>query len=255
MHWNAGEAAEYASLLRRIGHRVVAFSDPRGGEGLRAVRDDPPEAFVIGLDRLPSHGRAVAQWLRETKSTRGVPLVFVGGAADKVERVRSLLPDAAYTTWKRLDVDLARAMRDPPKSPARPGIFAGYAATPLPKKLGIKTGSRVVLLGAPAGFEKTLGPLPDGAAMRRQARGSADVVVCFAKTRNELDKRFGAAARILAAGGRIWIAWPKKAAQVASEISEKNARAFGLKRGFVDYKICAIDATWSGLCFARRGAR
>lgn len=91
---------------------------------------------------------------------------------------------------------------------------AGYSGTPLPKKLGIAPGKRVGLDGAPRGFERTLGSLPEGA--------------------------------------RLWVAWPKRTSKLAGEVSEDTVRACGLAQGWVDYKVCAVDADWSGLCFAKR---
>jgi len=94
VHWNPEEARERASRLRASGHRVEVYAG-RGGEGLRELRDRPPDAVVIDLSRLPSHGRAVAVFLRQQKGTRHVPLVFVEGEPEKVARARSLLPDIA----------------------------------------------------------------------------------------------------------------------------------------------------------------
>ena len=128
----------------------------------------------------------------------------------------------------------------------------GYSGTLLPKKLGVKDGSVVALLGAPADFEDTLGDLPSGVEIRREAFGQADVVLLFANSQAGLMERFPAATDVLAHGGRLWILWPKKASRVATDVGERDVRAYGLARGFVDFKISAIDATWSGLCFARR---
>jgi hypothetical protein len=131
----------------------------------------------------------------------------------------------------------------------------GYSGTPLPKKLGIKPGSVLALLGAPEGFDRTLGALPEGVSIRTRARGASDVVVLFAPWRRVLERRFAAAVGILAVGGGLWIAWPKKASGVATDVTESIVRAAGLASGLVDNKICAIDATWSGLRFMRRRAR
>lgn len=132
------------------------------------------------------------------------------------------------------------------RTPAKP---AGYSGTPLPQKLGIKAGSSVALVDAPRGFEATLGALPDGARVRRGAR-AADLVVWFVTSRRDLDGRVARIAGLTWAG--LWIAWPKKASGVASDVSEDVVRRVGLASGLVDYKVCAIDATWSGLKFARR---
>jgi hypothetical protein len=130
--------------------------------------------------------------------------------------------------------------------------MAGYSGTPLPKKLGIRAGAAVALIDAPEGFAATLGELPEGVTLRRAARGPAQVVVLFARSRAGLGRRFPAAARATADPGALWLAWPKKASGLQSDLGEIEVRAFGLAAGWVDYKICAVDATWSGLCFSRR---
>jgi len=130
----------------------------------------------------------------------------------------------------------------------------GYSGTPLPKKLGIGPGATVLLLGAPKGFETALGALPDGARTTRRAR-SGGVLLLFVASRAALGERFPSALAALAPRGRLWICWPKKASGVATDVTERVVRAFGLERGLVDFKICAVDATWSGLCFVRRAAK
>jgi hypothetical protein len=128
---------------------------------------------------------------------------------------------------------------------------AGYSGTPLPKKLGVKPGTVVLLLGAPEGFEDMLGDLPDGAALVRRASGPCELVIWFPRSRDELESmvdEIGA----LATPGSLWIAWPKRASGVTTDLSEPVVRQAGLSCGLVDYKICAIDATYSGLKFTRR---
>jgi len=168
-----------------------------------------------------------------------------------VARVRALLPDAAYTDWKRLRGTLRTALRRPPAAPVVPGPMAGYSGTPLPKKLGIKPGSGVALRGAPAGFEQTLGRLPEGARVTRTAR-RAERTLLFVRSQAELARKLPGAARALEAGQGLWIAWPKQASRTKSDLSERHVRERGLALGIVDYKICAIDGTWSGLLFAKR---
>ena len=131
--------------------------------------------------------------------------------------------------------------------------MAGYSGTPLVKKLGIKENAVVALVGAPRDFEKTLGRLPGGVTLRRRAGSRADLTLWFAKSARDLEGRI---ARMAASIGRdgLWIAWPKKASGVVTDLSEGLVRRSGLATGLVDYKICAIDATWSGLRFARRAA-
>ena len=249
-HWNEAEARERAARLARIGHQAV-IPLLRSGADFKTIAADPPDAFVIDLSRLPSHGREVAAALRERKATRNVPIVFVDGAPEKIERIRALLPDATYTDWKHFRGALRTALRRPPAAPVVPGPMAGYSGTPLPRKLGIKPGAVVALRRAPAGFEKTLGRLPEGARVTRTAR-RADRTLLFVRSRAELARRLPGAARALEAGQGLWIAWPKQASGMKSGLSERHVRERGLALGIVDYKICAIDETWSGLLFAKR---
>ena len=127
---------------------------------------------------------------------------------------------------------------------------AGYSGTPLPRKLGIAPGARVVALGAPAGFADRL----EGAAMRTRLAGSFDVIVLFARSRSQLERRLPAALRSLDQGGGLWLAWPKQSSGVDTDLDERAVRTAGLATGLVDNKVCAIDATWSGLRFMRRRA-
>src|SRR5262245_18876950 len=132
--------------------------------------------------------------------------------------------------------------------------MAGYSGTPLAKKLGIKPGSVVALVNAPNRFERSLGELPPGIALAEDLRRGApfDVMLFFTKRLAELKKRFAALAERLAPAGGLWIAWPKKASGVATDLTENTIRAVGLDAGLVDNKVCAIDDTWSGLRFVIR---
>lgn len=167
LSWNRAEIAERQSALKSLGYRVNADS-VAGAPGVRRIAQDPPGAIVIDLSRQPSVGRDIALGLRMAKSTRRVPLVFVGGDPEKVARIRSHLPDALYTTWGRIGLSLERAIRRPPADPVVPGsIFAPYAGRTLVQKLGVKPESRLALIGAPRDswirwgrFRKGSGPSP-----------------------------------------------------------------------------------------------
>ena len=251
--WNAVETAEKAARLRAAGYGVA--SEPLTPAGLRALRVHPPAAAVIDLARLPSQGRDVALAIRRYKATRRVPLIFVDGNPDKVARTRDLLPDATYTTWSRVRTSLKQAIAHPPADPIVPGsVMAGYAGTPLPKKLGIKASSVVGLVDAPPGFEKTLGRLPEGVTLRMQARGRPGLTLWFARSRKDLERRIKRMVPFAENGG-LWIVWPKKASRIASDLSETTVRGAGLAAGLVDFKVCAVDTTWSGLRFTRAKSR
>lgn len=125
---------------------------------------------------------------------------------------------------------------------------AGYSGTPLVQKLGFKPGMRAVILDAPEDFAATLGELPHDVAVARRLGGAGkDMVIVFATERAALARRLGALRRAIAPAGMIWVAWPKKASGKATDITEDVVRDVVLPTGLVDVKVCAIDATWSGL--------
>jgi len=128
---------------------------------------------------------------------------------------------------------------------------AGYSGTPLPKKLGIKEGSVVALIAAPRNFRKTLGKLPAGARLRTKPDARCTLTLWFIRSRADLTRGLRQAVA-LAAQGTIWILWPKQTSGVATDLKEGVVREAGLAAGLVDYKVCAVDATWSGLAFALR---
>jgi hypothetical protein len=131
--------------------------------------------------------------------------------------------------------------------------LAGYSGTPLPKKLGIKGGTTVALVGAPVDFITTLGKLPEATTILDEASPEAAVTLWFLDSLATLEEDIEAMAGI-AGGGRLWICWPKKASVIATDVTQDRVRSTGLAAGIVDFKICAIDATWSGLCFTKRKA-
>jgi hypothetical protein len=131
--------------------------------------------------------------------------------------------------------------------------MAGYSGTPLVKKLGIKEGARVAIVRAPNGFAESLN-LPKGVAVRREARGRLDVVLFFATRRAELARRFPTLANRLEPDGGLWVAWPKRASGVATDLSFDPVHEIGLANGLVDNKVAAIDDVWSGLRFVYRVA-
>ena len=129
---------------------------------------------------------------------------------------------------------------------------AGYSGTPLPRKLGIREGSRLLLVDAPADFEATLGDLPPGVELVEAGAGAVDVAILFALAAATVRARFAELAAALEPAGGLWIAWPKRSSGVATELDENVVREIGLADGLVDNKVCAIDATWSGLRFVWR---
>ena len=124
---------------------------------------------------------------------------------------------------------------------------AGYSGTPLPRKLGIREGAEVVLVRAPEHFEALLSPLPDGVRLVRRLGWDADVIVAFITERARLEAVFDRLRAGIHDAGGLWIAWPKRASGVPTDVTEDVVREIALAKGLVDNKVCAIDATWSGL--------
>ncbi|NJC66120.1 DUF3052 family protein [Planosporangium flavigriseum] len=127
--------------------------------------------------------------------------------------------------------------------------MAGYSGTPLYRKLGIKPGHRVALLDAPASFKATLDGLPAEVVIRHGLAADAptDVIVLFVTERYELQARLDEVRRGMAQDGGFWVAWPKRASKVPTDITDDVVREVALPSGLVDNKVCAIDEIWSGL--------
>ena len=126
--------------------------------------------------------------------------------------------------------------------------MAGYSATPLARKLGIKQGHVIALLDAPPTLPELLAPLPDETHVRTSLDGGPfDVVVCFTTKRDDLVRRIAQVQPVLAMAGGLWIAWPKKASKMPTEVTDETVREVALPVGLVDNKVCAIDETWTGL--------
>jgi hypothetical protein len=132
------------------------------------------------------------------------------------------------------------------------GPVSGYSGTPLPRKLGIKPEARLALINAPAGFGDTLGELPPGVIVRRRAAAGCDVIVAFCRNRAQLERGLPQWRAALDEAGGLWIAWPKRASGIETDLGDGVVRELGLAAGLVDNKVCAIDATWSGLRFVYR---
>lgn len=120
------------------------------------------------------------------------------------------------------------------------------------RKLGIRDGSRVAVLGAPDGFARTLGPLPPAAEVRHRARGPLDVVLLFVRRRAELERRFPRVMEALDRAGGLWVLYPKKASDVAGDLDFALVQQVGLDAGLVDNKVASVDEVWTGVRFVIR---
>ena len=129
---------------------------------------------------------------------------------------------------------------------------AGYSGTPLARKLGIKPDTVVALIDEPEDLRDLLAPIPDGVTFRSDLRAKPHLVVAFFTERSKLRARLPALARAIHPDGGLWLAWPKKASGVPTDLTGDVVRELGLAAGIVDIEVCAVDDTWSGLRFAHR---
>jgi hypothetical protein len=251
VHWKADEAAALLRTLRAAGH-VVDYDEKVDSDGFRGIGATPPDAFAIDLSRLPSHGREVAIFFRGRKATRNVPIVFVGGAPEKVEAIRKVLPDAVYTDCGRVRSALRAALANRPVSPVAPAqMMARYASRAAAQKLGIREGTTAALIDPPRNYASVIGVLPAGAALEEVEDGAGGAwrhptTLWFVHDAPACREALPGM-RDLAARTKLWILW-RKGSGVTQPFLRESAAAVGL----VDYKICAVDATWSAMLFARR---
>nr|MBN2278729.1 DUF3052 family protein [candidate division Zixibacteria bacterium] len=252
IHWNKEEAQKKIQILKKAGYEIV-FRLIDQAE-YRKLLNEQYDAVLIDLTRMPSQGRDLGMALRQKKTTRNIPLIFIEGEPSKVEKIKTLLPDALYSSWDKINVAIAGAIASPPEDPVRPkSIMDAYIGTPLVKKLGIKSNSTLGLIDPPDDFISSLGKLPDNVKVKKRlGPGKSDLIIWFVADKAVLSNDLVKKARSMSEKGGLWIAWSKKGTGVAGDLTQNEVRKIGLDSGLVDYKICSIDKTWSGLLFTRR---
>jgi CheY-like chemotaxis protein len=250
--WDADTAQARGDLLRSAGF-TVDLSRLNTSRIISTVKENPPAAVVIDLDRLPSHGRAVAAALRKSPSTRRIPLVFAGGTAEKVAIARQELPDAVFAAWKGIVSAVRKGLKNPPVNPVQPpDMMERYAGTALARKLGLPAASPCALIGAPEGFAETIDDLPENFAFQSKITRDTRLIIWFVRSAAELALASERAGLHMPEGASIWIVYPKRSGRLRSDLGEPDVRESGLELGLVDYKICAVDGDWSGMKFTRR---
>ena len=247
----ASPAATWIARLADAGY-VMDREAIAGPDDLKRLARQPPLAVVIDLDRAPARGRDIALALRQRVATRRIPIVLVASDRAVFTRLTALPLETMHAGPEDVVTALASALAMPPSGAApTPPATAGYSGTPLPRKLGIKPGMRVVLVKPPDGFEAVLDPLPPDVALRRTNRGARDITLWFTRSLRELERGMTRMAEV-AGDGRLWISWPKKTSPLAADHTGEDVRRVGLAAGLVDFKVCAVDEDWSGLAFVRR---
>ena len=249
-------------ILRRAGYRVIADPPENAGGMVRYFRELAPDAVVIDLDRLPSHGRELGLSLRASKSTSHLRLVFAGGVPAKIELVRAAIPDAVFTAW---DNGLAR--RSNARWPSPCHRVCPHASLPEDRCRIARTQARYqaehslrdhfVNRNANHNDDPWLTELlisiPDGAVQQRRIDDATTLALFPVASRRDLMRALELARSSLPPKASLWIVHPKQTSPLAADFNQDDVREAGLAHGFVDYKVCAVDKDWSALKFARRG--
>ena len=236
VHREIAEAAGRAARLSAQGFEAFPYTS-LGTKGFREIRAAPPDAIVIDLTRLPSYGKYFGALVREQKSLRRIPLVFIEGDPDKAKQVRAVLPDAVFAPWSKAAAAIHKAIERAPAEPLAPVA----PNRPLLAKLGIGDGCGVALLHPPKDFRLPKGP------WRPAAAAAADVVIVFCPSTGMLGRELPAIARMMRKGRKLWIAWPKKTGKASSLLTMPRVQEMIAAYGLTQYKICALDATWSAM--------
>jgi hypothetical protein len=236
VHWKPPLAGPLIEAVRAAGHEAE-YDAVRGNETTKLIRANPPDAIVLDLNCLPSHSRDTAAYLRGTRYARHIPMIFVGGEAEKVEGVRRLMPDAVYTTLKRLPAAIRKACARPVENPVRPpGMMERYGSRTVAEKLGIKAGSMVALMDPPRDYAAALGKLPADVELIEEPEEALAVTLWFVRDPSALDVALRGM-RGLASRTKLWIVWLKGKGALTDRLVREMANGADL----VDYKICAVN--------------
>jgi len=250
-HWKSKEAEALIAKLRAAGFEAVHRAETQS-PSVRELKESGAVAVVIDLSRLPSHGKYVGAWVRGAKSTRHIPLVFVGGEAEKVAAIKKQMPDAVYSSIAGVGAALKKAIAQPPSDPVVPRQMMETApGRTAAQKMGIREGSTVGLIDPPADYVKVLGVLPKGVTLEEDSRRGCPVTAWFVHDPGEYEAALPSR-RLLAARSRLWILWQKGR---RDGLNGNFVREAALAVGLVDYKICSLDGVWTGMVFAVKKAR
>jgi hypothetical protein len=261
----AADVSEKAALLKLPRVAVDAAPLVRTSAVVGELAGLDPAVLVLDMDKRPSNAREIALMLRASKSARHIPILLAGGLPsrdgipEKFARLREELPDLPYAAWPEAACAAARLIESP--STAHPLVAPErvYTAS-LAQKLGVlpgtgKTAAKqrcIALVGAPEGFVELLGELPTTVRFITRIAAGTNLAICFIRSLRDLEALLEMLGARLPERASAWIVYPKKNARRGEPFKENDIRRSGLEVGFVDYKICSVDAAWSGMKFARR---
>ena len=248
VHWRADEAKALIDACRASGFDVE-YDDVQYPVLVRMLRASPPDALLIDLTRLPSHGRDIALALRRSREMRNTPLVFVDGDPEKVDAIRRQLPDATFAARKQLASRLRAACKQQVVNPVvPPPPMAQYASRTVAQKLGIREGSMVALIDPPRNYSVVIGDLPPNVELDEDPTEAHRITLWFVS--DPVDYRSKVRRmRALAARTKLWVIWRKG---LTNGLTQFLVRDVANEAGLVDYKICALHEQWSGMAFSPR---
>ena len=249
VHWRPAESGGLVRACKASGWKIDYPADASGSAVTRGIKENIPDAVVIDLSRAHTHGREIAIWLRNTKRTRHIPIVFANGDERKVEALKQLLPDATFTTTDEVANVLqslpGREMAEP-VVPVR--MMARYGTKTTAEKLGLRPGSTTGLVNPPRVYGAVVGPLPDGAELIENPRSVQLVTLWFVYDMEALPYALRRM-HTIADKTKLWIVWSKAS---KNGLTPDGIRQLAIEAGLVDYKVCALGGDWSGILFARR---
>jgi hypothetical protein len=249
--WNSQLAEEHRKLLEEA-EFVVEPLIARGSGMIGKMAAAAPVAIVIDLDSKPAYGREAAIVLRNSKTTRRFPLIFAGGAAEKIPAIRAEIPDAVYCAWDEIRAGVKRGIAHAPVQPVRPrGRGEGAVMGPvLAKKMRIHAGMRVTIVGDVIGLGRRL-----GMEYEEQVHPHTELALTVVRTAREMEDAFEMLAAQLPSKAVIWILYPKQSGGLKSDFTLMDVLARGQAFGFSGFMTCAVDTEWSGARLVRKDRR
>jgi CheY-like chemotaxis protein len=248
VHWKAAESGPVIEACRACGFEVE-FEAGDLPAVWRKIRAKVPDVVAIDLTRAPSQGRDLAFAMRQSKVTRRIPIVFVDGEAEKVEAIRQKLPDAFYASRRQLCARIRTALRTVIANPVTPPpMMESYGSRSTAQKLGIAAGATVGVFDAPRDYLAALGALPEDVEVVEEPASICKITLWFV---SDLEVYQAGLRRMKAMADRtkLWVVWRKGSSNGLTQFVIRNG---AIEVGLVDYKICRINETWSGMAFARR---
>ena len=219
-----------------------------GPSAFREIRANPPDAILIDLSELPSYGRAMAVLLRERKSTRKIPLVFLKGDPEKIARVREVLPDAVFATWPRVAPAIEQAIEGAPQEQPAPQAVRRCPGAKAAHLRRLRGGAAE----APANIRRILGPLPKGVRLAGEGWRRRSDSALQSDRPPHWGEGFRCWRREMRRGRTLWVCWPKRTSSEPCDLTLTSIREMASPYNLVDSKICAMDETWSATAISRR---